>query len=225
MGKSILVGVLVALVVAAVVVGGGYYYLSTTAKVSGSGDTSRVVLVFVSPDQDGAMVARLVSLVSDGRLQDISPETTVTIPGTDASRLSDAYAFGGGAGVASAIATGAATAYPYVVVTPQVWRDAVDRSQGVTVTLSENVDVFDGATLTTLPPGDQRLNSQQVQALMSALPFVRADLAPSLREQLVRQLSAALVSGGIQPAQLETDLSAEAVKAWLNNALLKAVTR
>ena len=82
-----LVGAALAIFVVLLVGGGGYLYSQRAGGSAESAQQDRVVLIFESPAEDGATVAGLIALVADGQMSDVSPETTVTIPGTSYNRL------------------------------------------------------------------------------------------------------------------------------------------
>ena len=169
-----LVGALLAVLVVLVVGGGGYLYSQRAGGSVEKAQQQRVVLIFESPAKDGATVAGLIAHVADGEMRDVDPETTVTIPGTSYNRLGDAFVFGGGAAVARALGdqdAGGATAYVSVPIT--AWRTAVDSVRGVQVSVPSDMTVFDGASMTTIRAGDQRLTAAQVEAVLRGLLLPR----------------------------------------------------
>jgi len=225
MWKSVLVGAIVAVLVVIGASAGGYLYVSSSGGASDAEQQDRVVLIFESPAEDGATVAALVSLVAEGRMRDISPDTTVSIPGTSHTRLSDAFVFGGGRAVASAIETsqGAGTA-AFVSVPEGVWRASLDATQGVKVTVPEKVTVFDGSRLVSVPSGEQTLTADVAGALLRSLPYVTGVGGANLRGELERQLARALVAADPGVVQLDSDLADETLGLWLKGQLADVVT-
>lgn len=225
--RSVAWGAVAALVLVAVVGGGGYLYLRGTGGLSRGTDTSRVALVIPAADQDGATVAQLIGLVESGgpggtpTLTDVDPDTHVAIPGTAFDRLRDAYSFGGGAAVAAALP---APRPAWVAVPENVWRAAIDAHAGVAVTLPVSIDVFDGDTLTSLPTGEQRLDGAQSAALLRGIGFLAATDRAAVRKQLLAGIGAALAASPVRVAApaVKTDLTPEALAAWLDGVLLKS---
>ena len=126
----------------------------------------------------------------------MSPDTTVTIPGTSYTRLSDAFVFGGGAAVARALgASDSGGRVAFVSVPEPEWRAAVEASRGVEVNVRERVTVFDGRKLTTIPAGKQRLSADDVAALLRGLSYVSPSQSQAIRRELERQLAGAVATG------------------------------
>lgn len=223
MGKSVLVGALVAILVTVVAAAGGYLYLRGSEGVGDEEQRARVVLVFESPAEDGAMVGALISLVEDGRMLDISPDTTVTIPGTTYHRLGDALVFGGGAAIASAVED-AGIGHPtaFVTVSESAWHSAL-ATRSVQVDLSSDVTVFDGESLTTIRSGEQTLTAQGVGALLRGLPYVAEGDRAAIRTELERQLAAALATAKPTPDGVVSNLSSADLDSWLQTHLSTAV--
>jgi hypothetical protein len=227
MGKSMLVGAVLAVVLVAVLGVGAYFYLRGPVAASVALQQERVVLVFESPAEDGATIAALISIVADGKMRDASPDTQVTIPGTTATRLSDAYVFGGGGAVARALgAPDAGGPTAFVAVPAVTWRAAVDATRGVTVSVPEKLTVFDGNQLVTIPSGQQKLSAAQITALLNAQSYLTTAQSAVLRAELASQMAAALAAAkpvaGQPTVALESDLSPEALAAWLQTSLLRA---
>jgi len=229
MGKAVFVGAVLAIVLAAVLGVGAYFYM----RVLGGGMDARrqdcVVLILESPAEDGATIAALITVVADGKMRDVSPDSTVTIPGTTATRLSDAYVFGGGGAVARALgAPDAGGPTAFVAVPTSTWRAAVDATGGVTVSIPQKLTVFDGTQLVTIPAGQQKLSAAQVTALLNAQSYLTAAQSADLRAELASQMAVALAAAkptaGQPTVALESDLAPEALAAWLQTSLLRAAT-
>ena len=223
MGKSILVGAILALVLVVVLGAGGYLYSRSVGGITDVRPEDRVVLIFESPAEDGATVAALISVVADGRMRDVSPDTTVTIPGTSYTRLGDAFVFGGGAAVARALGdspNGGRVAF--VSVPESEWRAAIEASRGVEVSVRDKVTVFDGQKLTTIRAGKQTLSANEVAALLRGLSYVSPSQSQSIRRELERELASALASRTPSAGRLDSSLSPAALGRWLQSRLPQA---
>ena len=224
MRKAVLVGVLIAIVLVAVLGVVAYFYLHAPGGSVDARQQERVVLVFESPAEDGATIAALISIVADGQMRDVSPDTTATIPGTSKNRVSDAFVFGGASAVARALGEGedgGPTAY--VGVPAAVWRRAVDASGGVTVNVPQKVTVFNGAELVTIPAGMQKLASTQIAALLNGQAYLSPAESTALRQELAMRVATALVASNPATDSLKTDLSAATLGEWLQDQLAVAV--
>jgi hypothetical protein len=223
MGKSVLVGAILALVLVAVLGAGGYLYSRSVGGITDIRPQDRVVLIFESPAEDGATVAALITVVADGRMRDVSPDTKVTIPGTSYTRLGDAFVFGGGAAVARALGNsrqGGRVAF--VSVPESEWRAAIEASRGVEVNVRDKVTVFDGQKLTTIPAGKQKLSADSVAALLRGLSYVSPTQSQIVRRELERQLASALASRPPSAELLDSSLSPAALGLWLQKSLSQA---
>lgn len=224
MWKAMWTGAIVALLLVAVVGAGGFLYLRTQAKTANLAQGDRVVLIFESPAEDGATVAALISMVADGRMQDISPDTSTTVPGTTYNRLSDAYVFGGGAAVARSVTSTSTSRTAFVSVPAATWRTALEATQGVTVNVPQKVTVFDGTSLITIAEGQRTLSAAEVSALLRGLSYVSPEGAAALRLQIERQLAAALVAAPPVPDAVQSDLAPEPLAIWMRDYLAKAAS-
>jgi len=226
MWKSVTFGALIALIVVAAAVAGGTYYLRHVQRDTPLTAGDEVVLVFVSSAPDGAGVAGLIEVVGNGAMKDVSPDTTVTVPGTSYSRLADAYVFGGGAGVSSALGNGpAGERRPYVVVPGTVWQRLVDASDGVHVTMPRAITEFDGSHLSNLPSGEQTLTAPGVGSLLRSLAYLSPAERTSLRTSLAVQLGALVARDASVAQAVESDLSVPVVEAWRTEQLRSATVR
>ena len=215
----------IAILVCGLLVAVGYYLRSPESPFS-SPSPDNVLLVIASPAPDGAATAGLIGTVAGGRLTDVDPETTVTIPGTSSSKLGDAYTFGGGAGVVAA-AQGqlGSGSLAYVAVPQATWGAAVTRAGGARVTLPDAMAVFDGTTLTTLSPGQQTLDATQVAAVVRGLSYLPVADRQALRAALLQGVSAALATTPGVASEVQSDLPAKTLDEWLTDTLLKAAGR
>jgi len=215
----------IAILACGLVVAVGYYLRSPESPFA-SPSPDNVLLVIASPAPDGAAAAGLIGTVAGGRLTDVDPETTVTIPGTSSSKLGDAYTFGGGAGVVAA-AQGilGSRSLAYVAVPQASWAAAVTRAGGVRVMLPDAMAVFDGTTLTTLSPGEQTLNAAQVVAVVRGLSYLPAADRQTVRVALLQGVSGALATTPGVASEVQSDLPAKMRDEWLSDTLLKATGR
>lgn len=224
MWRSALVGAVAAIVLVAAVVLGGLYVVGGTAPTTEQVEPERVLLVFAAPNADGAVVAASIAVVADGRFTFVSPDTSVTIPGTSASTLGDAYIYGGGKAVSGAISGVGEFAHDgYVVVPQSLWARAAADVGGVSADLPQDVSVFDGERLTTLRSGEQTLTAEGVAAVLGAMPYFAAGERDVLRESLGRQLAKALAGRAADASELQSDLTPESLELWLRNGLAEAV--
>jgi hypothetical protein len=222
MGKSMLMGAILAVVLVAVLGVGGYLYSRSVSGIVEVHPEDRVVLIFESPAEDGATIAGLVTVVTDGRMHDVSPDTTVTIPGTSYTRLSDAFVFGGGAAVARALGDTQSGHVAFVSVKESEWRAAIEATRGVFVDVPEKVTVFDGKKLTTIRAGKQTLSADDVGSLLRGLSYASPRQAQAIRRELERQMAVALAARAPTVNRLETSLSPAALELWLKDSLAKA---
>ena len=81
--------------------------------------------------------------------------------------------------------------------------------------------MFDGASVTTIRAGDQRLTAAQVEAALRGLSFLEPGDQATLRQQLGRQLASALIVSGAPADNLDSSLSREGLVSWMNEVLAK----
>lgn len=176
----------------------------------------RVAVIVVSRDASDAPIAQAIAVAQAGTLRFVSPETQVTVPGTSARRIADAYSFGGGALVASLLPK--ADAVPkgaFVAIPEKVWLSVIDE-QGIEVDVPQPLEVFDGDRLVSLSAGPQRLNAAETAAVLRAMPFVDEDQRDQLRESVARGILAAMSSAPSVPG-IESGLSESAVTRFLGS--------
>ena len=156
---------------------------------------TRVLIVAASPDENGDVVGQIIVLADvtekPAALEAVSPALPVSIPGTTYDTLADAYPFGGGAGVADALARARdEVPHPYVALTAEELADAVDAAGGITVALPADMSVFDGTDLFTFERGEQTLGAAELQAVLKGAPY----LADADRERLDASLAQGLAA-------------------------------
>jgi hypothetical protein len=186
----------------------------------GADDLAEVALVAAAPDENGDVVAQIVALadVRAGTVEPVSPATEVTLPGTTYGTLADAYPFGGGAGVAEALArvTGGPTP-AYIAVDAGSLRGAAAEAGGVQVTLPAEMAVFDGEDLYTFTAGVTTLDADELGAVFKGAPYLSAAQRAELDAELADMLATLLAEwpGGLASASdtgaIATNLSPEAL--------------
>ena len=214
--RLVFVGVLVLVLAAAAValymaggVGGG----AVTAD-----KLSRVLVVAASPDEDGDVVAQVVTVVdlttSPATLEPVSPALEVTIPGTSYSALGDAYPFGGGSGVAEALARAqGGDPLPYVAIGADALAAAVKAAGGVEITLPAAMSVFDGDDLFTFKTGAQTLDAAELAAVFKGAPYLSEGDRAKLDAELASTLASLLADEPDALAGADTNLDADALDA------------
>jgi len=187
--------VMLTVLVVALLAAAGYAYsrVSAARGTVSAEELDSVLLIAAAPNDSGDIVAQIVTIVdvSGGTpgLESVSPSLTVSVPGTSYDTLQYAYPFGGGAGVASALAKAEdAEPLPYIVIKADELALLVDAAGGVTVSLPADVTVFDGEQLYAFTEGENTLSASDLMALLKGAPY----LTPSERKKLDAALSAAL---------------------------------
>lgn len=217
-------GVIAGLVAVAVVGIGGYAYLRSTGALTKTQTLDRTVVVFSSRAEDGAQVAQVVALVTDGgaNVEFVDPTTTATVPGTSYTKLGDAYPFGGARGVADALAVRAGGRVAYVDVTEKAWTDMVASSVGtggVGVVLPRSLEVFDGTRLVSFRSGESTIAAADVPHLMQGAVYLDGTARAAVTMQVGKASLRALgVAAAADAGALGTDLS-ERAYARLREAL------
>jgi hypothetical protein len=214
---GVLLGVaLVAAVVALVATG-----ILKPPRSAAQGSTSGPVLVaLVLPDEAGGRSVRALDLYlpsSAGpvvRSQD--PSAGVTVAGTSAATLSDAYVYGGGAGLVTAY-EGLTGTRPtgWIVIDPASWRTlAADRTMHVR--FQATMDVYEAARLYSYSADTTRVPALEAAKIMDGAAWIDASARASLRRQLGDFLGTTLSSAPAPVVQgVETDLNAADLARWL----------
>jgi hypothetical protein len=205
-------GALAAVVVVVIAGVGGYVYLESSGALGKQKTLERAAVVFSSTAEDGAQLAQVIALVTDGgaKLEFIDPTTTATVPGTSYTKLGDAYPFGGAKAVAEALAARAGGPVAYVDVPEKAWASVI-ASGGVGVSLPRQIEVFDGTRMASFRAGESTVTAGDVPLLLQGAVY----LSPLQRAAVIRQVGVPSLRGlGTAPAELadamETDLGASA---------------
>jgi hypothetical protein len=177
-------------------------------------EITRVLFVAAAPDEEGAVLAQVICVVditaTPVTIMPVSPETSATIPGTSYNRLADAYAFGGGAGTARALAAAAGgEPLPYVALAPGALAAAIEAAGPVTMALPADMSVFDGETLYTFAEGEQSLSADEVLAVFKGAPYLESADRDRLDAELASALMPLVAAADI--TSIDTDLSDEAL--------------
>jgi len=196
--------------------------LAQAGALSGDGvpakGLTRVLIVAASPDENGDVVGQIVMIADlteePAALEAVSPALEVTIPGTTYSTLGDAYPFGGGAGVAEALArTRGGAPLPYVALGADELAQAVTDAGGIRVTLPADMSVFDGDRLFTFDRGEQTLSAAELQAVLKGAPYLTDEERERLNESLAEGLAAVLAEEpGVLEGATRTDLAPDALQ-------------
>ena len=213
--RSVRIAVIALVVVVAAVVG-----LVLTGRIGNTGvaaaDLSRVLLVGAGADENGDVVAQIVTIAdvsgAAASLEPVSPALSVPIPGTTYDTLADAYPFGGGSGVAEALARwDGAAQLPYVALDARTLAAALEEEGSVTLELPAPMSVFDGEELFTLGSGEQDLDPEEVGAVFKGAPYLPDSQRSALDAELATLLARAISRTAYE--DVDTDLSAEAYAA------------
>lgn len=213
--RVVLAAVLVVVLAAAAV---AFYLVWGRDGAVSAEELDRVLIVAASPDEDGSVVAQVI-VVADlsadpAALEPVSPARAATIPGTTYSTLADAYPFGGGGGVAEALARAEGGAsLPFVALDAEQFSAAVKEAGGMKVTLPAAMSVFDGEDLYTFKAGTHELTADEVRAVLKGAPYLTEGERARLDAELGSALAALLAD---QPAALtdaDTDLDEGALEA------------
>jgi hypothetical protein len=209
-------GVLAGLVAVVVIGVGGYAYLSSTGALTKTQTLDRAVVVFSSAAEDGAQVAQVVALLTDGgaKIEFVDPTATATIPGTSYTKLADAYPFGGARGVADALAGRAGGRVAYVDVPESAWTSVLASqvgTGGIGVVLPQSSEVFDGTRLVSFRSGENRVSPADVPHLMQGVAYLGGTARMAVTTQVgVVSLRALGVAAPADAEMLGTDLSKRA---------------
>lgn len=214
---GLLAGLIAVLVIAA---GAAYLRLSgCRLPFEGPRTIDRVLVVVALPDENRDVVAQAIAVadLARGTVASIDPSTTVTIPGTTYSSLRDAYPFGGGGGVARAVAklTGEEP-MPWIALGPEGVVHLLERTGQFGVRIDEPMSVFDGERLYEFPAGIVMVGTvNELRAVLNGAAY----LSESAREHVLQSVAEGIVDaiagykGGIGDAieagVVESDMTPE----------------
>ncbi|MEL7668276.1 MAG: hypothetical protein AAGU73_08780 [Actinomycetota bacterium] len=219
--RNVRIGV-IAIVVVALAAAALWYTGRLGTRGVSAAELERVLLVAAAPDETGDVVAQVIAIVdvSGAAPEAVDPATAVTLPGTTYATLADAYPFGGGSGVAEALARArGGDPLPHVTLSAAALTAAVEAAGGVSLELPADMSVFDGEELFILPKGSQELTARELGAVLKGVPYLTVRERAELNAELAR-VTAALVADCAY-TDVETDLEEDAFAA-LTSALAEA---
>ncbi|NTU70231.1 MAG: hypothetical protein HGB10_00165 [Coriobacteriia bacterium] len=212
-----------ALLVVGLIAGIGYMNIAGEKANSGDPD-SPVVVVLESRAEDGATVAGLIGLVDASGVTAISPDTSVTVPGTTYERLGDAFVFGGGNAVADAMSdAGKGDVGQYVTVPERLWVEAVDRVGGLRMTVPTRMSVFDGSNLATVRSGEQTLSGTELRTVVRGLGYLDAAQAEQLRRVAILGIAAAVADAKVEVSSVQSNMKTPLLATWMSVQLPQSV--
>ncbi len=186
-----------------------------------------VLVALVLPDAQGARAVRVVEIFESAGgsmlTAAVDPLTSATVPGTSATTLAEAYAFGGGEGLASAYAQVNGGVNPvWIVVEPKAWETLMGTGR-ILVTVPADIEVFDGTQLYSYAKGDSSFPADDVAQVMNGAAHLSATDRATLREAVGDQMMVAVAAQGLtSEAGIETNLKPDELAIWLS-ALKTAV--
>lgn len=225
--RAVLVGAILGVLVV-----GGFAGAVALGLVPGTHDHSvqaaegPVLIALVLPDADGVSAVRAVEVFERAggalRTSPIDPLTSATVPGTSATTLAEAYAFGGGEGLARAYSQVSGGVSPvWVVVEPTAWT-ALMGASALRVTLPADMEVFDGNQLYSYAQGDASFPAAEAAQVMNGAAHLAARDRAVLRMAIGDQLLVAIAQQRLtSESGIGTNLTTEELAIWLS-ALQKA---
>jgi hypothetical protein len=212
--RAALIGAVLALVCIAAVTGAAVLGNMSTGAERDSAVNGPVLIAVVLPDADGVLTLRQLDMIqrvgTTLRVTGVDPLTSATVPGTSAKTLADAFSFGGGAGVASAVG-GTAGEQPqaWIVVGPAALQRLLG-AKPVSFGLREEIQVFDGTELYSFPAGTAQVPAEQVARLMDGAVYLDASDRTAIRSDLGDAVVPALVAEYAQTGLgIDTNLTVE----------------
>lgn len=198
-GRAALLGAVAAVLVAVVAVVGVTLSKNDDATSMRRPGGQVMVVVAGHSGADPAVTAALVGIVDTSggspRLEMVDTGATVTIPGTSAARLRDAYAYGGAAGVSRAWASAHhVRPLPVVGVSEAAFLTIVARLGLVSVDIPSDENVFDGTRLYAFSKGTAAFPGPQLVALLAAADFAGGSEGEGIRLAVARGVVSSLAS-------------------------------
>jgi len=217
--KAVLIGAGLGLVLVAGVVGAAALHLYPSSPKPPTPPGS-VAVAMVLPGSDYVAAPRVIDLyintASGWTVRSVSPSTPVEVAGTSGSTLADAYSFGGGGGLVSALASNPGVPVDsWVVVDESAWLRLHD-SGALPLDLPDDVEVFDGVRLYSFAKGATTVPADELQQLLAGTAFLSAGQDAQVRGQVGDALGKALVTNSAEASgSVHTDLSAATLLTWL----------
>jgi len=220
--RAVLVGAILGVLVV-----GGFVAAVALGLVPGTHDHSvqagegPVLVALVLPDAEGASAVRAIEVFDRAggtlRTSPIDPLTSATVPGTSATTLAEAYAFGGGDGLAGAYTQVKGGVPPvWVVIDSDGWAELTG-DRPVPVVIPADIEVFDGKQLYSYAAGDTSFPANQAAQVMSGASYLSAADRAILGEALGDHLMAAVADKGLtSESGIQTNLNSEELAIWLS---------
>lgn len=174
-----------------------------------------MLLALVLPAGNGTVEPRVIVYYPPGSAPGVvvDPRRRVAVPGSSADRLLDAYAFGGGGGLASAYGQSANVPTPtWVLVDASAWAGLAS-GRTIDVTLSAPMDVFNGVDLVSLPAGSVAVDASQTAVVLSGADYLRTTGRNLVLAGVASGLQHLLVARGASTTLL-SDTTPEQFAAW-----------
>lgn len=217
--KTSLIGASIAVVLVAVLVVLAVLRVPPFAEPTSGGGRGPVLVALVLPGVDGVIAPHLIDeyipTASGWNVRSVSPSTTVVIAGTGGSTLADAYSFGGGDGLASALGSlENRTPDGWVIVDASAWR-VLTGAKPMALTLPADIEAFDGARLYSFSAGPTSVPSDQVALLLQGAAFLNAAQGRMVREQVGDMLASTLASATAgERDSARSGMTATDLQAW-----------
>jgi hypothetical protein len=222
--KRIASSIMVAIVIVALAAAAGWLYVRSSGALTKVTSADHTVIVLASTADDGAQVAGIVAVATQGgaTLAFQDPLKTVTIAGTSYDKLRDAYPFGGAAAVAAALGAKSGDGSSWVEVSQDAWVAALEAERakdasgttGVMVTLPKALDVFDGNRLASFKEGTSTVPPADLPLLLRGAAYRPESARLTVANEVGRSALRAMGRrGGV--AGIRTNLSPEALAGLL----------
>lgn len=218
-----LIAAAIFVVVAGVALGA---YVLKVGHLPGQGrtDTGRVLVIAALPDENGDIVAQVIADVDTAGTPTVTSVDTslaVTVPGTNYNALRDAYAFGGGAGVAQSYAGAVGgDPLPYIDLGPAAVRRAIEAAGGITLDLPSEMNVFDGEHFYGFKRGSITADTDQFRAILSGAAYLPARERTALLAQAAERITGLVaaypggIAAAIEDGSVASDLDATAAEEF-----------
>ena len=218
-GKSMLVGGAIALLLVAGVAAAVALHVGVLPAKSAA--TPRIVAVaFVLPGSDGVIAPRAIDVylatASGWTVRSVSPSTPVDVSGTGGSTLADAYSFGGGEGLKSAV--GSTLGVPvdaWVIVDESTWL-RLHGAAALSLDLPADIEVFDGSRLYSFAKGNAHVAADELAQVLAGSAFLSAGQSAQVRAGVGDAVGRALAGNAARAVgSVHTDMSEATLGAWL----------
>jgi hypothetical protein len=220
--KSIIIGAVAALVVVAVAVALIVAKVVPVESASSSAVDGPVVVALVLPDNSGIATVRIVDIYTRSgagwTIRSVSPSMPVVVSGTGGSTLADAYSFGGGAGLMSALRReSGSNVTAWVIVGEQAW-NGLRAGAPFDVMLNSGIEVFDGAQLYSFSTGTSSVSPTETPQLLDGAAYLSAAEDRAVRVDVGNALGSSLASATAGEAMLlESNLNSSSLHQWLSS--------